>query len=168
VQALLDFARPAELVRQRCDLREVVQQGLHTVEPRARESGVRIRLDLPSAPVPVQVDRDQLVSVLVNLFLNALDAMPQGGDLAVSLRRESSGGVEVAVADSGPGIAPAVASRLFAPFTSTKKSGTGLGLSISRRIVADHGGTLNGANRPQGGACFTIRLPGGAGGSHHG
>jgi signal transduction histidine kinase len=68
--------------------------------------------------------------------------------------------VELVVADTGPGIDPSLARRLFTPFASTKKTGTGLGLSISRRVIADHGGTLNGSNRPQGGACFTITLPG--------
>jgi signal transduction histidine kinase len=168
VQALLDFARPAQMVRRRCDIREVVQQGLHTVEARARESGVRVDLDVPPSPVPVEGDRDQLVSVLVNLFLNALDAMPHGGALSVSLRQGRTGAVELAVTDSGPGIDPRVASRLFTPFTSTKKAGTGLGLSISARIVADHGGALTGENRPEGGARFTIHLPPGPGGTTHG
>jgi signal transduction histidine kinase len=97
--------------------------------------------------------------VLVNLFLNAVDAMPQGGTLTVSLAEGPDGMVRLAIGDTGRGIDPKVADRLFTPFLSTKKTGTGLGLSICRRVVTDHGGSLSGANRAEGGACFTITLP---------
>jgi signal transduction histidine kinase len=159
VQALLEFARPSEPVRAPCDLREVVHQALHLVDIRARQLAVRCDVDLPARAVPAEVDRDQLTSVLVNLFLNALDAMPQGGTMTVALHPGPDGAIRLTVCDTGPGIAPGVAGRLFTPFTSTKKTGTGLGLSISQRIVCDHGGTLTGSNRPEGGACFTIALP---------
>jgi signal transduction histidine kinase len=160
LQALLEFARPSQPRREPCDLRELIGNAWQLVGTRAGQLRVRPELDLPPGPVRALVDRDQFTSVLVNLFLNALDAMPEGGVLSVSLRQSSSGGVELVVADTGPGIDPSLARRLFTPFASTKKTGTGLGLSISRRVIADHGGTLNGSNRPQGGACFTITLPG--------
>src|SRR5262249_4226965 len=98
-------------------------------------------------------------TVLVNLFINALDAMPRGGRLRVTLTAVPDGGYRLDVADTGPGIAPEIAARLFTPFLSTKPTGTGLGLSISRRIVEEHGGALTAANRPAGGACFSITLP---------
>jgi two-component system, NtrC family, sensor histidine kinase HydH len=160
VQALLDFARPSEPIRERSDLRDQIGQALHLVETRVRQIGVRPEIELPDGPVWAEVDRDQITGVLVNLFLNALDAMPHGGVLRVSLGREADERIRLTVADTGGGIVPAVEGRLFAPFASTKKTGTGLGLSISRRIVTDHGGTLTGNNRPEGGACFTILLPG--------
>ena len=160
VQALLDFARPSEPFRERSDLRDQIGQSLHLVETRIRQIGVRPEIELPEEPVWAEVDRDQITGVLVNLFLNALDAMPHGGVLFVSLAREADETVRLTVADTGSGIVPAVEGRLFSPFASTKKTGTGLGLSISRRIVMDHGGTLTGNNRPEGGACFTILLPG--------
>jgi two-component system, NtrC family, sensor histidine kinase HydH len=160
VQTLLDFARPSEPIRERADLRDQIHQALHLVETRIRQIGVRPEIDLPTDPVWVEVDQDQVTGVLVNLFLNALDAMPQGGVLSVSLRQETNEIVRLTVADTGSGISPAVQERLFTPFASTKKTGTGLGLSISRRIVMDHGGTLTGSNRPEGGACFTILLAG--------
>ena len=159
VQALLDFARPSEPIRERTDLRDQVDQALHLVETRIRQVGVRPEIDLPADPVWVEIDRDQVTGVLVNLFLNALDAMPRGGILSVALGREPDETVRLTVTDTGTGISPAVEERLFTPFASTKKTGTGLGLSISRRIVADHGGTLTGSNRPAGGARFTISLP---------
>jgi signal transduction histidine kinase len=108
-------------------------------------------------PVTVNLDPDQFTSVLVNLCLNALDAMAGGGRLILELHLLAEK-CQLIVADTGPGISPVVASRLFTPFASTKPTGTGLGLSICRRVVQDHGGTLTAENRPQGGACFTITL----------
>jgi two-component system sensor histidine kinase HydH len=97
--------------------------------------------------------------LLVNLALNALDAMPQGGSLDVSLSAPVHGQVELRVRDTGPGIAPALLPRLFEPFVSSKETGLGLGLVVSRRIAESHGGNLWVTNPPQGGACFVLRLP---------
>ena len=118
-----------------------------------------IRLERPDRPVPAEADGDQLRQVLVNLALNALDAMPHGGALTIRLRGPEHGWAELSVHDSGPGIAAAIQPRLFEPFVSDKETGLGLGLSVSRRIVEGHGGTLRGSNRPEGGACFVVRLP---------
>jgi signal transduction histidine kinase len=158
VQELLDSARPPEAVREECDLRGLVNHALDLVRARIQQLNVSLEVDLPDQPVLVRVDCDQFTSVLVNLFLNALDAMPQGGGLKVVLGEDATG-IRLTVADTGPGIATAISDRLFTPFTSTKPTGTGLGLSISRRIVRDHGGTLTGENRSEGGALFTIVLP---------
>jgi signal transduction histidine kinase len=163
VKQLLDFARPPEAVPQPSDLRELVGHALELVRSRTEQSGVRVAVDVPEGPVVAEVDRDQFTAVLVNLFLNAADAMPHGGRLLVSLGRSPTGDVRLAVADTGTGIDAAMAGRLFTPFASTKQTGTGLGLSICRRVVRDHGGTLTGENRPEGGALFTILLPGRAG-----
>jgi signal transduction histidine kinase len=158
VQGFLDFARPPALQRVTCDLRDVVGQAVELVRARARQIGVRVEAACGGEPVPVEIDRGQFTTVLVNLFLNALDAMPRGGCLEVML--SAAGGCHrLDVADSGGGIAPEIADRLFTPFASTKPTGTGLGLVISRRIVEEHGGALTAANRPAGGACFSITLP---------
>jgi signal transduction histidine kinase len=84
--------------------------------------------------------------------------MPGGGRLEVRAEGTSDGAV-LHVADTGPGIAPTVAARLFTPFVSTKPTGTGLGLSISRRVLEEHGGAIRAGNRPEGGAVFTLTLP---------
>jgi signal transduction histidine kinase len=158
VQTLLDFARPPESVRDRADLRNIVHRSLAIVQSRIRHQGVRVDVELPEAPVLINLDSDQLTSVLVNLALNALDAMPGGGRLSIALQREG-GQCRLTVSDTGHGIAPSVLDRLFTPFASTKPTGTGLGLSICRRVVSAHGGTLQGENRPEGGARFMVSLP---------
>jgi signal transduction histidine kinase len=159
VQNFLDFARPPTPRRSACDLREVVAHTLDLVRARARQQGVTLAVSAPSEPVSADVDRGQLSTVLVNLFLNALDAMPRGGRLGVELRSLSDQEIRLDVTDTGGGIAPEIVGRLFTPFASTKATGTGLGLSISRRLIEEHGGSLGAHNRAEGGACFTIRLP---------
>jgi len=159
VQGFLDFARLPTPRRTQTDLRDVVTQAVGLVQARARQQQVEVAVACPGEPVTVHIDRGQFSTVLVNLLLNALDAMPQGGRLEVRLEASALLGVTLDVTDNGGGIAAEVADRLFTPFTSTKPTGTGLGLSISRRIVEEHGGRLTADNRPEGGARFTISLP---------
>ncbi|HEV8058356.1 MAG TPA: ATP-binding protein [Gemmataceae bacterium] len=158
VQTLLDFARPMQSRRRTRDLRELVGSTIELVRSRARQQGVSIEYSPPPDTVNVCVDPDQISSVLVNLYFNALDAMPGGGHLTIHLI--VAGQAELTITDDGQGIDPELTERLFTPFVSSKSTGTGLGLSVSRRIVEDHGGTLTGANRVGvSGACFTVRLP---------
>jgi signal transduction histidine kinase len=159
VQNFLDFARLPQPRRNALDLREVVAQAVELVRARARQQRVEILCVQPGAAVRGEVDRGQLCTVLVNLFLNALDAMPQGGRLEVALETAPDAEVRIRVEDTGAGILPEMAPRLFTPFASTKPTGTGLGLSISRRIIEEHGGRITAANRLEGGASFTIVLP---------
>jgi signal transduction histidine kinase len=107
----------------------------------------------------VEADADQIQQVLVNLALNALDAMPSGGQLYVDLCPATESHVCLRVRDSGPGIDHEMMPHLFEPFVSNKEAGLGLGLVVSRRIAEAHGGSLHAFNQPQGGACFELRLP---------
>lgn len=160
VQTLLDFARPPESRRELCDLRSTLSRAIELVQTRLRHQNVSFELVAPETPVLVSLDQDQFAGVLVNLFLNALDAMPRGGRLQVTLAAApTEEKLTLTVSDTGPGIAPQVMKRLFTPFASSKPTGTGLGLSICKRVVEDHGGELTGANRPEGGASFTMTLP---------
>jgi two-component system sensor histidine kinase HydH len=159
VQGFLNFARLPAPQRNLCDLRIVVRQAADLVGARARQIKVEILLHLPDEAVAVHIDRSQLETVLVNLFINALDAMPRGGRLEVTLASQTDTGVRLTVADTGCGIPAHIASRLFTPFTTTKPTGTGLGLTISGRILEEHGGSISAGNRPEGGACFVINLP---------
>jgi two-component system sensor histidine kinase HydH len=158
VQNFLDFARLPTPRRSECDLRDVVARAVELVQARAGQQHVDVAVNYPPKPALSSVDRDQLHTVFINLFLNALDAMPQGGKLRVAVGSEEGAAV-VQVCDTGPGIALEMMERLFTPFASSKPTGTGLGLSISRRIVEEHGGSLRASNRAEGGACFTIVLP---------
>jgi two-component system, NtrC family, sensor histidine kinase HydH len=162
VQGFLDFARPAALQRSSCDLRDVLAQAVELVRARARQQNVGIELRSTEKPVTLGIDRDRFCSVLVNLFINALDAMPGGGRLEIALSDSSRLGVLLTIADTGNGIPPEIAGRLFAPFSSTKATGSGLGLSICKRVIEEHGGTIAAANRASGGACFTLSLPRGS------
>jgi signal transduction histidine kinase len=158
VQSFLDFARPPAPKRSCCDLRDLITQAIELSRARARLQGVTIDIAVPAEPVVTNVDAGQIRTVLVNLCINALDAMPQGGRLEVSLEQAAGGDACVHVNDTGGGIAPEILERLFTPFSSSKATGTGLGLSISRRIIEEHGGQITVDNGEQG-ARFTIRLP---------
>jgi two-component system sensor histidine kinase HydH len=158
VQGFLDFARPPALQRAVCDLRAVASEALNLVRARADKQKVELVLDHLEQPIYGDVDRASLCAVLVNLCLNALDAMPAGGRLTVRLR-STPAEAAVDVLDTGTGISAELVGKLFTPFASSKPTGTGLGLCISKRIIDDHGGRISGSNRPAGGACFTITLP---------
>jgi two-component system sensor histidine kinase HydH len=150
-QDLLDFAKPARPAARPLELGPLVERAVAFARPRGEAKGVELRLRVLAQPLVAAVDPDQFSSLVSNLLNNAVEATPTGGP------GEST---RVEVADTGPGIDPAVAGRLFAPFVSTRPTGTGLGLSIARRIAEDHGGTLTAANRTGGnGATFTVALP---------
>jgi signal transduction histidine kinase len=159
LQTFLDFARPPKLKRTPTDLGTLPEHVVSLVRGRAAKQNVDLRLDRPPGDVVASADADQLRQVLLNLVLNALEVMPTGGRLDIRLRGPADGWVELSVSDTGPGIAADILPRLFEPFVSDKEAGLGLGLSVSRRIVEDHGGTIRAYNRPEGGACFVVRLP---------
>src|SRR5262249_10141431 len=129
VQHFLDFARPAPARPRQADLCDLVSRPLELIRTRARQQGVEVEVRCPDEPVPLHADGGQVNTVLVNLLLNALDAMPRGGRLQVRVARDGPT-ARVEVQDNGPGIHPDLAGRLFTPFASTKPTGTGLGLSL--------------------------------------
>jgi signal transduction histidine kinase len=159
LHTFLDFARPPRPERRPFALASVVEKAFPLLEGRARHQRVALHFAPPASPVVVEADPEQIQQVLVNLVLNALDAMPGGGKLDVELCPPAEGHVKLRVRDTGPGIPPPLMPRLFEPFVSSKETGLGLGLVVSRRIAEAHGGSLGAANRPEGGACFELRLP---------
>jgi signal transduction histidine kinase len=158
LKVFLDFARMPKPERSEQDLNSIVVRTLNLIRGRAANQHVEIKLTRPSGPILVEADSEQIRQVLVNLTLNALDVMPSGGTLEINVK-PSADSVAVSVLDTGPGIRQELMPRLFEPFVSTKETGLGLGLVISRRIVEEHGGRLVAANRLEGGACFTLKLP---------
>jgi PAS domain S-box-containing protein len=159
LQTFLDFARPPKPERRRLDPATVIDRVCTLVGGRARKQRVALGLLRPDEPAWLDGDQDQLQQLLLNLVLNALDAMPDGGAVEIELRPPRDGYVELLVRDTGPGIAPHVLPKVFETFVSSKETGVGLGLPVSRRIAEDHGGTLSAYNLPDGGACFALRLP---------
>jgi two-component system, NtrC family, sensor histidine kinase HydH len=158
LQVFLDFARLPKPERSRQDIAAIAEQTLNLVRGRAAKQHVELKFVGPKNAVFAEVDGEQIRQVLVNLCLNALDVMPAGGTLELSVK-PSDDQVELSVLDTGPGISAELMPRLFEPFVSTKETGLGLGLVISRRIVEEHHGQLNAANRIAGGASFTVELP---------
>ena len=161
IQGLLDFARPPEMHQVRHDLRDTLRRALNLVGGHARQQNVVVREDFAPAPIVVEGDPEQLHQVFVNLLLNGIEAMPQGGELLVTIRgpEEIDGGCQITVRDSGTGIPAAIMERMFEPFVTSKDRGTGLGLAVSHRIVKQHGGKVTAANREGNGAVFTVALP---------
>ena len=161
IQGLLDFARPPQIQEVCHDVRETLNRALNLIEGHAKQQGVSISTDCPDTPVLVDGDPEQLHQVFVNLLLNGVEAMPDGGCLQVSTGYDESAAASchVAFRDTGSGIPSSIMARLFEPFVTTKERGTGLGLAISRRIVQQHGGRLTATNLQTAGAAFTVELP---------
>lgn len=160
IRKLVLFARPAPPRKMRVDLNQLAGEGLSFFEARCVKAGVRLEF-LPEADLPpVVADPAQLNQVLVNLVVNAIQAMPDGGRLSVATEGDGRS-VSLVVRDTGVGMTGAVRKQIFVPFFTTKDvdEGTGLGLSVVHGIVTAHGGTIRVRSRPGRGSCFTVRLP---------
>jgi len=161
VRNLLNFARQREAHLEELDVGALVDETTRLAQNQIRLGGARLEVAV-AAPLPrIHGDRQQLTQVLVNLLLNALDAMPGGGLLRIGADRAARAGfVRIAVADTGTGIAADVLPFVFDPFFTTKGGrGTGLGLSVSYGIVAKHGGTIEVESRVGSGTTFSVLLP---------
>lgn len=158
-----EYLRFARLPRPRLErehLNEIVNGVLEFQREDLESRGVHVRTSLAPELPAVAADEAQLRQALLNLFRNAADAMGKaGGQLVVTTRLGADGGVEVSVADTGPGIHADHLARIFDPFFSTKEGGTGLGLALTQQIVAEHGGTIDVASAPGAGTTFVMTLP---------
>jgi two-component system NtrC family sensor kinase len=160
VRNLLEFAREREPSREPCQLRGIVEASLRFVAHQAELANVDIESELPPPLVTVEADPKQLQQVFINLFLNAIEAMPGGGSLEVGTEvQPDKQYILVTVADTGPGIPAEVLPHIFDPFFSTKELGTGLGLAVSYGIIKKHGGGIEVQSAPGKGTTFTVTLP---------
>jgi len=157
VNDLLQFTAEREPAWRVFDVTRLIADICNDLEPQLVAQGIRRELDIPSTLMAC-ADVDMLRRAVLNLILNAVNAMPHGGELAITVL-ESVNGFELEVADSGSGITRRDARRLFEPFFTTKRGGTGLGLAIVERIAALHDGHVSASNCPQGGAAFTLHIP---------
>jgi signal transduction histidine kinase len=144
----------------------LAREAIRTMRGMAGAAGVELQLTVVGEDEGLQArfDHDRMTQVLVNLLSNAIRVAPAGTSVVVTLA-PSAGGAGLSVADSGPGIAPALRERVFQPFVqigergSAPAGGTGLGLAICKRIVEEHGGSIAIGDAPGGGALFTVTLP---------
>ena len=163
VEDLLEYARPRTAEMSSVTVQAVIDRTLELVENHLYKQKVKVVKQLAANLPRLHADSQQLAQVLVNLYLNAIDAMPNGGQLAVSADlKENSGtaNIVIAVADTGHGIEPSVLDKIFQPFYTAKKSrGLGLGLPICERIIKNHGGKIKVQSVPGDGTTFEIHLP---------
>ncbi len=158
LRELVNFSRPASTVRTRVSISEVVQEALNIAKYYKRIKGRQIETQVPPDLPAVLGVRDQLVQVLLNLVLNAIDATDTGGHIIV--RAEVvDGRIVIHVEDDGPGIAIEQQPRLFQPYFTTKRHGTGLGLFVSKKLIVDHGGEIDMTSTPGQGTRFCVLLP---------
>jgi len=147
-----------ELERSPVDLNEVVDRLITFFEPMASSQHLELTAIKSAEPLVCLVDEKLVSTALLNLVVNAKDAMPQGGTLTIRTAPEGGSAV-VSVTDTGIGMTPEFCERVFRPFFSNKASGTGLGLPLTRRIVQEHDGSLDVRSEVGSGSTFTIRLP---------
>ncbi len=158
---LLSFGRQHQLEREAVDLTDVVEDTLLLTGKQLGRDGIRVITDLDPRLPRVWGDATALEQVLMNLLLNARDAMAAGGTLRIetSAVPDRPSAVRLIVADTGAGMPPEVLARVSEPFFTTKSSGTGLGLSVSYTIIREHGGTVHAESNPGRGTTFTVILP---------
>jgi len=154
---LLSFTSNRDPKLQWVPLRQVIDDVCHSLAQQLAAHDVETAIDVPRN-LAILADRKMLRCAVLNLSINALDAMPEGGRLVVT-SYIGRNGLELEIADSGPGLSEDVRRQVFKPFFTTKTSGTGLGLAIVNRIAEVHGGDVVAANCPEGGAAFTLRFP---------
>jgi len=154
---LLHFSSDREPQWLKFGIARLLDEVCQSLAPQLEAQGIQLEIDCPEQ-LSLRADRDMLRRAILNLVLNALDAMPSGGLLTITVC-PSAAGVEIEVGDSGPGISDDLLERLFEPFFTTKSNGTGLGLAIVERIAQTHGGQVVALNGAEGGAAFTLSIP---------
>ena len=162
IRNLLDFARESEISTERLKISEVVSNAINLAANQLKLSAVRLAYEIPNDLPEINGDRQYLSQVFLNLILNAVDAMKNGGALTISSDMSlDTQCVAISLRDTGPGMSPLVLKSIFDPFFTTKSSGsgTGLGLSVSLGIVQKHGGEIKVASTVGEGSTFTVILP---------
>jgi len=158
VEQFLSLARPLEIKPEALRVQDVLNELATLVGGEAQQSKVQIRVVAPLTLPPLKADREYLRQTLLNLILNGLQAMPEGGTLTLKANT-SNGNFLISITDTGVGIAPENRRRIFEPYFTTKAKGSGLGLAIARRIIEAHGGKITVSGEADHGCCFQIALP---------
>ncbi|MEJ2671389.1 MAG: ATP-binding protein [Deltaproteobacteria bacterium] len=158
VAEMRDFVRRSPAQKQPGDFGAALAAALGLFQDSFREHNIQVRQVAETSLPPVTFDPKQLHQVLINLFKNAQEAMPQGGEITIASRVRGAN-LEVSINDTGPGMPPEVVSRIFQPYFTTKETGTGLGLAICQSIMQEHGGCILADSTPGAGSVFTLQLP---------
>jgi two-component system NtrC family sensor kinase len=160
VKGLLDFARQTRPLKQAVNLNQVVEDALNLVKNQAAFRSIAFSTELQPDLPAVMADKDQMRQVVLNIVMNAAEAVPNGGEIKVASATDSSSRhVCLDITDTGPGIPEEIRSRLFEPFFTTKATGTGLGLAIAYGIMERHKGTIAVSSRLGRGTVISLRLP---------
>ena len=160
ISQLLEFARPPVIQKKRASLQSLIQRSLKMIERQTSAKGIQVLSELPSDIQDVDLDPDGINQVLLNLYLNAIEAMEQGGTLTVSLsKKESSPWVKLTVTDTGAGISREDLEHVFDPYFTTKQTGTGLGLAIVHKIIEAHRGEVRAESEVGRGTAVSVLLP---------
>ena len=152
------FAAPQVILSEPCDLGRILDDVLFWTRKDAKSQGTSFVLTGISTLAPLRADPHQLKQVFLNLLINAVHALPAGGTVTIEAISDSRK-AEIRIRDTGGGIEPAVLNRIFEPFFTTRREGTGLGLAIVRKIVLQHGGSIEVSSKPGHGTCFTLTWP---------
>ncbi|WP_147820150.1 ATP-binding protein [Salidesulfovibrio onnuriiensis] len=158
ISELLEMARPADIKLRNTDVAALLEGSLRLVRQEAEASGVSVSLDIAEDVGAVDLDPDRLTQAMINLYVNAVQAMPEGGRLDVRADREEDA-LRLTVADTGPGLPHGDVSRIFDPYFTTKQAGTGLGLAIVSKIIEAHSGEIRVEHTGPEGTAFTILIP---------
>lgn len=159
ITELLEFARPSDLNRQASDIGSLLSRSTQLIQQDANNKNIAIELHVEEGLCPVWIDPDRIAQCLLNLYINAIQSMENGGTLTVRCTATGAHGVRILVKDNGPGISPEQLSSIFDPYFTTKKRGTGLGLAIVYKIIEAHQGQISVQSTQGKGTSFSITIP---------
>jgi signal transduction histidine kinase len=158
VSEFLSYGRPTKLKLREVDAQGLIEEVRDLVSTKADEQGVKIEIESNGGDTKLNADPELLKTCFSNLMINAVQAMPGGGDLDVGLHSDN-GQIEIVFTDTGTGILPEALQQIFEPYYSTKETGIGLGLPLTKKIIEEHGGRIEVASEVGIGTMFTVTLP---------
>ena len=158
VEQILGFARPVSLTLRSANLNQAINDILELLRPQLTANNVEVRLSTGQQTAYAMLDESSMRGALMNLILNAIEAMPQGGTLSITIDQTNET-LRIEIADTGPGIGEEEAKKIFEPFYTTKEQGLGLGMPYARKVIEQHGGTISLSSQPGKGTTISIALP---------
>ena len=163
VRDFLDFARPAQPNLRKCDINQILEGTINLISPKANSQNIKLQKNFDAALAEPRVDKEQIRQAFLNIVLNSIEAMPDGGILEITTEKSNdkrlNSVLEIKIKDTGVGMSPDVKRRLFEPFLTTKSEGAGLGLFIASRIIQMHRGTIEVESQVGKGTGMSVKLP---------